>query len=371
MPSPLTVPVALVDKILPHPNADRLEIAHVLGWQCIVGKGQFAEGDKVVYFPPDTVLSKDLSDELGVTQYLQNGRLRACRLRGEKSFGLVVKPKEESWGVGDNVAHLYDVKKYEPVESPAQRRAKARGASLAELAGFPKYTHIDNARHHPLLIDEDELVIVTEKIHGTNSRVGKLGRQWMAGSHNVRRRRPYGFLVHGEVDSWWKKVLRWIGHKLGLLKKHETDKPDLYWHPLSLPSVVNMIQELAKTYSSVVVYGELYGPGIQKLTYGIPEGEIGYAAFDIKVDGAYLNMDRFLMLCCKYEVPYVPVIYAGARKNVNLANISEGLTTIMGTDAHMREGVVVKPQTERTDPRIGRVILKYVSDTYLLSKVED
>jgi hypothetical protein len=27
--------------------------------------------------------------------------------------------------------------------------------------------------------------------------------------------------------------------------------------------------------------------------------------------------------------------------------------------------VVVKPMVERTDPKIGRVILKYVGDTYL------
>ena len=32
---------------------------------------------------------------------------------------------------------------------------------------------------------------------------------------------------------------------------------------------------------------------------------------------------------------------------------------------HIREGVVVKPLVERNDPKLGRVILKYVGDTYL------
>jgi hypothetical protein len=32
----------------------------------------------------------------------------------------------------------------------------------------------------------------------------------------------------------------------------------------------------------------------------------------------------------------------------------------------MREGVVVRPEKERTDPRVGRVVLKYVSDDFLL-----
>jgi hypothetical protein len=35
---------------------------------------------------------------------------------------------------------------------------------------------------------------------------------------------------------------------------------------------------------------------------------------------------------------------------------------------HIREGVVVKPTIERTDPKIGRVVLKYLNDDYLLQK---
>ncbi|NJL70820.1 MAG: hypothetical protein HC888_04025 [Candidatus Competibacteraceae bacterium] len=38
----------------------------------------------------------------------------------------------------------------------------------------------------------------------------------------------------------------------------------------------------------------------------------------------------------------------------------------------IREGIVVKPfEKERTDPKVGRVILKYISDDYLLSKHAD
>jgi hypothetical protein len=34
---------------------------------------------------------------------------------------------------------------------------------------------------------------------------------------------------------------------------------------------------------------------------------------------------------------------------------------------HIREGVVVRPVQERFDPQIGRAILKYLSDDYLLN----
>jgi hypothetical protein len=43
---------------------------------------------------------------------------------------------------------------------------------------------------------------------------------------------------------------------------------------------------------------------------------------------------------------------------------SAGKTTF--ADGHIREGVVVRPLRERTDPRFGRLVLKYLSDDWLL-----
>ena len=42
--------------------------------------------------------------------------------------------------------------------------------------------------------------------------------------------------------------------------------------------------------------------------------------------------------------------------------------TIAGNGAHFREGVVIRPLVERRDDRLGRVILKIVSEEYLLRK---
>jgi len=43
-------------KIEPIEGADRIELAHVLGWQCVVNKGQFSEMDMAVYFEVDSFL---------------------------------------------------------------------------------------------------------------------------------------------------------------------------------------------------------------------------------------------------------------------------------------------------------------------------
>ena len=93
--SSLLVPVTVIEAITPHSNADVLELAHVLGWQPVVKKGEYHVGDRVVYFPPDTMLPLAVSERFGVTKYLSKGRIRCAKLRGEPSFGLVVKPDSE------------------------------------------------------------------------------------------------------------------------------------------------------------------------------------------------------------------------------------------------------------------------------------
>ena len=63
--SGLIVPVTRIKNLRKHPNADTLEIAEVLGWQVVVKIGQYQEGQKVIYFPPEAVLPLSLSNEIG------------------------------------------------------------------------------------------------------------------------------------------------------------------------------------------------------------------------------------------------------------------------------------------------------------------
>jgi RNA ligase (TIGR02306 family) len=333
MPSPLVVPVTTISSLLPHPNADRLEIAQVLGWQCVVQKGQYQEGSKVMYFPPDTILPQELSDSWGVTQYLEKGRIKATRLRGEPSFGLVMPCDHDEWSVGENVAEQYGVTKYEPPQRLFQGKSIPNPNAVARNPFFPEYTHIHNLRNYPNLFFPEELLVITEKLHGTNSRIGKVQGEWMAGSHRVQR---------GEKDA-------------------------LYWSPRR--HAERLVEELAQYHTQVVLYGEILGSGIQSLSYGY-EGCEGYRAFDLLVDGHFVDHLTFQSLCIEYEVPTVPVLLEEVRFSLSdIQECARGETRLNGD--HLREGVVIKPLLERTDPRIGRVILKYVSNDFLLGKQSD
>lgn len=320
--------VRRVESVKPHPNADNLSIAVIGGWQCCVPKDRYKAGDLITYIPPDSVLPSELSDRFGVTAYLSSGRVRAIKLRGEPSFGLVVEPLGEE---GENVAERMGITKYAP---PIRYNG---GDMLPEHPMFTRYTDIENMRHFTTVIKDGEDVVVTEKIHGTNSRVAivcdSVGSERLAGSKTAARLETPG---------------------------------SLYWFPWSVPGVEDV---LAKTPGNqVILFGEVYGK-VQSLRYGIP-GRIAYRAFDLMVDGKYLDYDTFKTVCDYHGVETVPLVYRGPFSLEKIRELSSGKSLVPGAD-HIREGVVVKPATERTDPAIGRVILKYVSDEYLCGENDD
>lgn len=331
--SSLIVPVTTIEKIEPHTNADALELVQVLGWQLVVRKGEYRVGDKIVYFPIDTVLPLELSERFSVTRYLSKQRIRCAKLRGEPSFGLAVRP-DQDWPLGENVAEYYGATKYEP---PLRPQA---GDMLPPPPLFVSYTDIENMRNFPSIFAPGEEVILSEKIHGTNCRIALIDGEWMAGSMEVRRKQP------------------------------EEGVFNTYWYPLSFQSIRSLLEDLSRTHRQVILFGEIYGSKIQSFHYGL-KNTLGFRAFDLLLDGRYMNWPDFLLLCNTYGVETVPVLATIPFDPESIKQHSEGKTTLMWENPHIREGVVVRPLKERTDPKIGRVILKYVSDSYLFGEKSD
>ncbi len=334
--SSLIVPVAVIEKILPHSNADALELAHVLGWQLVVKKGDYQLGDHIVYFPIDTVLPLEISERFGVTRYLSKQRIRCARLRGEPSFGLAVKPDSEDWQVGENVAEYYGAQKYDPPVRPGPGDAEQNHPLFVE------YTDIENMRNFPTIFEDGEPVVLSEKIHGTQGRVGMIEGELMAGSKAVRRKRP--------ADD------KFVG--------------SIYWFPYSLESVRNLVEHLGQSHRQVILFGEVYGSKIQSFHYGF-KGILGFRVFDLLLDGKYVDWSDLVALCETYGVEMVPIVSTIPFSLDEVKRYSEGKTLLMQQDAHIREGVVVKPLCERTDPTLGRVVLKYMSDSYLFGDKTD
>ncbi len=350
MPSSLIVPVATIDALDPHPNADSLMLAQILGWQMVVAKDACQVGDKTVYVPPDTVLPQELSDKLGVTNYLDRQRVRCIKLRGEPSFGLAFPPAKD-WPVGENVAEYYGLTKWEPpLRSWGRSGVKEKPKDwLPEHPLFPQYTHIENLRNFPDIFEDDEWIVLTEKIHGTNVRIGVVEGEVMAGSHKMRRKMP---------------------------ESEEQRKDNLYWFPHTLPCVKTFLEvalERSDYYKQVVLYGEVYGSPVQSFHYGL-HGTLGFRAFDLVINGKYLDYDKFVRTCDIFEIPTVPLVKKISFTRERVRALSSGMSMLFSgeeKDHHIREGVVVRPIEERSHRRVGRVVMKYLSDDYLFAKKSD
>ncbi|CAE7860292.1 unnamed protein product [Symbiodinium microadriaticum] len=367
--SSLIVEVCAVTEIAPHPNADRLERVRVKGWWCIAPIGQYKVGDKCVYIPPDAILPDELAERWGIAKYcaplakLPNGerpngkRVRASRFRGESSFGTIQPLDDAGWEVGQDVREHYGITKYEP---PVKSN---EGDSAPEIPAFHRYTGIENLANFPTILEDGEQVIVTEKIHGTNCRVGMVfapdsdgNSLWtfVAGSHNSRR------------------------HEYSQEHVGDTKYRSRYWFPfpegdekLDSP-IANLLLDVIfqeKAESSVIVFGEIFGAGVQDMQYGQPG--LSFRVFDISVDRKYLNYDKLNAYCEKFEVQTVPHLYRGPFSLEKMDELVDGPTTICeASDIKEpfkgREGIVIRPDVERYNHDLGgdgRVILKYISET--------
>lgn len=359
--SSLIVEVCRVDAVEKHPNADRMEICKVKGWRVCTALGQFKPGDLCVYFPPDTVVPPELSDRLGVTRYLTplaknaeglrppGGRIRVARLRGEPSYGLIMRCEDPRWEVGTNVAETYGAQKWEPpivsVDGDADQPHPA----------FHRYTDIESIRNFPDLFQEGEEVVITEKIHGKNARLGRIrvddssgasSWQFMAGSHSLR-----------------------------LKERDAQGRRSQFWECLT-ESIRALLTRLGGDQSNAILFGEIYGSKVQDLTYGFENGRFAYRAFDIAVDGKYLDFDEKTRWFEQSGLDAVPVLYRGPFSMAKVEEFASGPTTLCPAEKagrfKDREGIVISPVKERRVAAAARVfdrlILKCINFDYMARK---
>lgn len=383
--SKLIVEVCRVDKVSDHPNADKMAVATIKGWKTCIkrnqdGSTQFVEGDSCVFIPPDAVLSKELGERLGVTNYLKSlnknpdgtrsegGRVSVARLRGQPSYGLIVTldvlpVRDDAWHIGDDVADVLGITKWEPPMSCTD------GDAETPHAAFHRYYSMENLLNFPNLIQQGEEVVISEKIHGKNCRVGYLRDQaddgsmkwtWMAGSHDVRRK-EFVTRKRKTFDATTKE-----------LKIEDYQDKSQFWQALDKPGVREMIQAISNEKNNVVVFGEIFGSGVQDMTYGLVKGNWDFRVFDITVNGKYLSWPEKRKWCHDYGVEMVPVLFEGQFSTDTLEKFVSGPTTVCAkVEAGFggREGVVITTLTERTattDKKVfERVMLKAINFDYL------
>jgi RNA ligase (TIGR02306 family) len=338
--------------ILEHPNADALELAQVGLYRAVVAKGAYRSGDFAVYIPEQAVLPEPLVEELGLTGRLAGAaanRVKAVRLRGELSQGIVCRPAaldgtdlERAAAGGADFAELLGIFKWVP---PVPVSMSGDVESAPDLL---PWTDIENLKRFPGIFAPGDPVAVTEKLHGSACCL-----TYYAATETVH------------VTS------KGLGaQRLAL----SPSAANLYWRAVLGHGLPRVAADLAERLGAtrVGIYGEVYGGGVQDLAYGADaraRTAPGYAAFDVcaEMNGAVRWLDAFALL--EGEVPLVPKLFEGPFDLARVLELAQGAENVSGRSLHLREGVVVRTTEDRdSDVLGGRAIAKVVSDAYLTRK---
>lgn len=188
---------AVVGKIFlsPHPNADRLQVGHICGFRVIVGLDA-KEGEMYAFFDCDGQLSEEYAKANNLHRdstknadpkesgfFEDNRRVRAQPFRGVRSEGFA-RPLSSFEFTGYDISKLKEGDQFDELNkipictkyyTPATRRAMAAqgGVKVNPLkAAFPQ--HYDIVQYRYAHIEKGDLIIITEKEHGTSVRYGNV-----------------------------------------------------------------------------------------------------------------------------------------------------------------------------------------------------
>jgi RNA ligase (TIGR02306 family) len=349
--------VAKIDVIQKIEGADNIEQARIGGWNCIVQKGRYSVYDLVVIATTDAMIPKDVSHRLGVTNYLRKGtRVKTVKLRGVYSECLIipidyvsVKYRYE----GCDCMEVMKIFKYEPPVKQIQL-SSGRKIKYQDNPNFLVYYKFPNMKNVTGMFTEDDLVQITRKIHGTNARYG------------IVKKTKLSFI--DKIKKFFRLADKWIDYEF-VVGSHNVEKgsdsqgfydtnvwyeiADKYKIKEKLWNFVKFVSEYKLPTQGIVLYGEIYGKGIQK-GYDYELDDIEFVGFDIMDDGRYLpTLNAKLVIEEMMELPHVEVLYLGKwSKEVQDKYVFNNF--IKGTKVP-HEGIVVKSVSGQRD-KIAKVI---------------
>lgn len=390
--------------ILPHPNAEKLELAQVADYRCVVGKDLYKTGDLVAYIPEAAIVPEWALKHYGYWNEEQDrgllagpnyDRVKAIRLRGEVSQGLVFPARpvpEKAIGPalvyqgedgqlhhyvvqeGQDVKDILGIVKYEP-PIPVGMAGEVYNAGQSVTVDYD----IENLKKYPDVLQEGEEVIFTEKLHGTSFQIGLLPAtpKFFHEDHFKVNHPIYG-------EGYFFIASKGLGAQGLCFKDNESNKNNVY---VRAARQFGLFEKLLKYRFEaieangalkyeipVILQGEVYG-AVQDLTYGAKQGEIFFRAFDIcygeRTVREYADESDFQTAIDVMGIERCPILYKGPYSKEKILELTHHTKSVV-CPTQISEGGVVKPTKERKDSSIptmrGRVILKSINEDYLLRK---
>lgn len=328
--------IEVISNIRKHPNADSLDLAEILGFQCIVPLGAYQVGQKIIFIHPDNVLPESASWAQPFLKYIR-GRVRAIKIRHEWSEGIVMNFSSiledfellnstpdfvnliNQMPIGSDLAPLLSIKHYEIPEGGHE------GNQKKEVVPLP---------HHLPKTDEERWENLKGFING----------EWAGKKVDVTLK------IDGQS---WSAYYHLPSNEFGILGRritHNIEEKNDYTEHIERFDIKNKLTKYCQEKGvSLCIRGESYGIGIQKLAHN-PHSKMekNLAIFSVYLmdQNKYANRDDsfyFTKVAKDLDIPAVPMI----EENVDLTpdlitKYSTGCDKIAGQPF---EGVVIKGDT--------------------------
>lgn len=347
--------VQVITKLDPIPNADKIEVATILGWQVVVQKEQFKVGDKVVYVEVDSIMPEKPEYEFLRERKF---RVRTIKLKGQVSQGIVFPlsvigtKNYERTPEGTDVTEALGIRYYDPqgdierklAEEQANRQKSKVKRFLSRYGwfrklfvrrqGFPafiKKTDEDRVQLFPNICETHKDVVfdVTEKLDGQSATYFLVKKRGLF-------RTTYEFGV--------------CSRNL-LLPKADNST---YWRIAKQYKIEDSLREIIGDEDYVVLQGEIVGPGVQGNKYGF--GENRFYVFNL----IYPKQGRlsYRDMCSKisYQLILVPFLFSTYLPE-NIPQIVEWSRGVSVKANIPREGIVC---------RSGNMSFKVINPDFLL-----
>lgn len=338
-----------IHEIEPIEGADKIELAHVLGWQCVVNKGQFKPMDLAVYFEIDSFLP--IRDEFEFmrgnsyrkTDVMGEGfRIKTMRFRGQISQGLLLpvdlfKEIPTDIELGTDVTDLLEIKKWE-----IEEKATTGGTVIGNLPYDVPHTDEVRVQAEPDLIGEFTGLeyYISTKMDGSSHSASIDENGVHVTGHNYEYKDDgksafYEFIKNRDISSKMRCYLEKNG------------------------------------FNSFTIQGEFCAPGIQKNRLKLTKPE--WYVFTIRINGKRVGLNKMLEVCRELDLISVPIEEVDVDLPSKYPNVEAILARADGEypNGGRKEGIVIRPTEPIFSERISAALsVKAVSNKYLMKNEE-
>lgn len=386
-------------------DADRLECAHVSGWNCVVGKGEFKKGDIAVYFEIDSKVPE--VEPFTSMEFLasKHFKIKSQKIRGVVSQGLLMPVSAFGWEIRTHPCHNTYVdagdNKWFFLEDDSRFLTKELNVTYAVFEDNARKTSSGDkykkmAQRHPKLARKKWWRWMMKRSWGKKLLFAFFGKKrdkksgWPAWVVKTDEERVQNmpFLFPNNLDEWvvTEKIdgssFTATMRKSGLKREFHVCSRNVVFDNPDKPCFydTNIYVEMAEKYHIkeklaqmlemesgrdvvfVTLQGEVYGAGVQKRDYGLTGHDLRIfnVIFGYK-DGTTQRLNpidgkRYMQ---EFGIPFVPIVarsYFLPTSCEDLLTFADGKSLI---DGGMREGLVFRSLD-------GVKSFKAVSNKYLL-----